>query len=161
MHVVLKPSPSVTHKYRVTLPNQRTIDFGQKGFQHYVDHGNPRLMRAHLIRKGAVIPKDLRIETNPMEIHRGMLMVEESTEEDWEDFFRAEYWERWMLWSYPDVNKAKLFMTMNKGVLFMPTPEDFGTVKIIRLYCNELYRRTIETRKSRRDRTRGVCSSEP
>lgn len=129
MHVVLKPSPSVTHKYRVTLPNQRTIDFGQKGLQHYVDHGNPRLMRAHLIRKGAVIPKDLRIETNPMEIHRGMLMINESTEEDWEDFFRAEYWERWMLWSYPDVNKAKLFMTMNKGVLFMPTPEDFWYCK--------------------------------
>jgi hypothetical protein len=82
-------------------------------------------MRAHLLRKGAVIPRDLRIETNTFEIHRGMLMVDESTEEDWEDFFRAEYWERWMLWSYPDVNKAKLFMTMNKGILFMPTKEDF------------------------------------
>jgi hypothetical protein len=124
MHVVLRPSPSVTHKYRVTLPNQRAIDFGQKGFQHYVDHGNPRLMRAHLIRKGAVIPKELRIETNLLEIHRGMLMVDKSAEEDWEDFFRAEYWERWLLWSYPDVNKAKLFMTMNKGMLFMPTKED-------------------------------------
>jgi hypothetical protein len=124
MHVVLKPSPSVTHKYRVTLPNQRAIDFGQKGFQHYVDHGNPRLMRAHLIRKGAVIPKELRIETNPLEIHRGMLMIDESTEEDWDDYFRADFWERWLLWSYPDVNKAKLFMTMNKGMLFMPQPED-------------------------------------
>ena len=124
MHVVLRPSPSVTHKYRVTLPNQRAIDFGQKGFQRYVDHGNPRLMRAHLLRKGAVIPRELRIETNPLEIHRGMLMVDESAEEDWEDFFRAEYWERWLLWSYPDVNKAKLFMTMNKGMLFMPTKED-------------------------------------
>lgn len=125
MHVTLTPSPSVTHKYRVVLPSKRAIDFGQKGTQHYIDHGDPRLMRAHLIRKGAVIPKKLRIETNPLEIHRGMLMVDESAEEDWEDYFRAEYWERWMLWSYPDVNKAKLFMTMNKGMLFMPTPEDF------------------------------------
>ena len=80
MHIILKPSPSVTHKYRVTLPNQRTIDFGQKGVQHYVDHGDPRLMRAHLVRKGAIIPKKLRIETNPLEIHRGMLMIDESTE---------------------------------------------------------------------------------
>ena len=46
-------------------------------------------------------------------------------EEEWEDYFRAEYWERWILWSYPDVNKAKLYMTMTKGVLFMPHPEDF------------------------------------
>ena len=125
MHVTLTPSPSVTHKYRVVLPSKRAIDFGQKGTQHYIDHGDPRLMRAHLIRKGAVIPKKVRIETNSLEIHRGMLMVDESAEEDWEDYFRAEYWERWMLWSYPDVNKAKLFMTMNKGMLFMPTPEDF------------------------------------
>ena len=123
MHVVLKPSPSVTHKLRVTLPNQRSIDFGQKGVEHYIDHGNPRLMRAHLIRKGAIIPKELRIETDPYEIQREMLRVKESTEEDWEDFVRAEYWERWLLWSYPNLNKAKLFMTMRHGMLFMPTQE--------------------------------------
>jgi hypothetical protein len=123
MHVVLKPSPSVAHKLRVTLPNQRSIDFGQKGVEHYIDHGNPRLMRAHLIRKGAIIPKELRIETDPYEIQREMLRVKKSTEEDWEDFFRAEYWERWLLWSYPNLNKAKLFMTMRHGMLFMPTQE--------------------------------------
>jgi hypothetical protein len=124
MHVTLTPSPSVTHKYRVILPSKRAIDFGQKGVQHYPDHGNARLMRAHLIRKGGVVPKKLRVETDLHEIHRGMLMVDKSTEEDWEDFFRAEYWERWVLWSYPDVNKAKLYMTMSKGILFMPQPED-------------------------------------
>jgi hypothetical protein len=123
MHVVLKPSPSVTHKLRVTLPNQRSIDFGQKGVEHYIDHGNPRLMRAHLIKKGAIIPNELRIETDPYEIQREMLRVKESTEEDWEDFFGAEYWERWLLWSYPNLNKAKLFMTMRHGMLFMPTQE--------------------------------------
>jgi hypothetical protein len=130
MHVVLKPSPSVSHKYRVILPSKRAIDFGQKGVQYYPDHGDARLMRAHLIRKGAVIPKKLRIETNHHEIHRGMLGVDESEKEDWEDYFRADFWERWMLLSYPDVNKAKLFMTMQKGVLFIPTPNDF-------LFCKE------------------------
>ena len=124
MHVVLKPSPSVSHKYRVILPSKRAIDFGQKSVQYYTDHGDARLMRAHLIRKGAVIPKKLRIETNRSEIHRGMLGVDKSEKEDWEDFFRAEYWERWMLLSYPDVNKSKLYMTMTKGVLFMPQSED-------------------------------------
>jgi len=81
-------------------------------------------MRAHLLRKGAIIPKELRTETNQMNIHLGMLRVKESTKEDWEDYFHPEYWERWMLLSYRDVNKAKLFMTMTKGVLFMPHSED-------------------------------------
>src|SRR5210317_1942808 len=78
MHVVLKPSPSVVHKYRVILPSKRAIDFGKKSVQYYTDHGDAHLMRAHLIRKGAVIPKKLRIETNHHEIHRGMLAVDES-----------------------------------------------------------------------------------
>ena len=97
MYVVLKPSPSVTHKYRVILPNKRIIDFGERGVQQYPDHGNPRLMRAQLLRKGAIIPKELRIETEQYEIHKGMLKIKESSKEDWEDFFQAEYWERWVL----------------------------------------------------------------
>lgn len=123
MYVVLQPSPSVTHKLRVTLPNQRSIDFGDKGVQHYIDHGNPKLMRAHLIRKGAIIPKELRIETDPYEIQREMLKIKRSNQEDWDDYFTEEYWERWLLWSYPTLTKAKLFMTMRHGMLFMPTPE--------------------------------------
>ena len=124
MYVVLKPSPSVTHKYRVILPNKRIIDFGERGVQQYPDHGNPRLMRAQLLRKGAIIPKELRIETEQYEIHKGMLKIKESSKEDWEDFFQAEYWERWVLHTYPNVDNAKLYMTMSQGILFMPTPED-------------------------------------
>lgn len=129
MHVVLQPSPSITHKYRVTLPNKRAIDFGEKRIEHYPDHGNARLMRAHLLRKGAIMPKNLRIERDQHEIHRGMLKIKESSKEDWEDFFRAEYWERWLLWSYPNVSKAKIYMTMSQGVLFMPQPEDLWFCK--------------------------------
>jgi hypothetical protein len=125
MHVVFQPSPSITHKYRVTLPSQRSIDFGEKSVPHYIDHGNPRIMRAQLLRKGAIIPKELRIERDQSQIHREMLQIKESSKEDWEDFFRAEYWERWLLYTYPDINKAKLYMTMSQGILFMPTKEDF------------------------------------
>jgi hypothetical protein len=124
MHVVLQPSPSVAHKYRVILPNKRAIDFGKKHVEYYVDHGNPRLMRAQLLRKGAILPKNLRIERDQYEIHRGMLKVNESSTEDWEDFFRDEYWERWLLHAYPNISKAKLYMTMSQGVLFMPQCED-------------------------------------
>ena len=125
MHVVLQPSPSITHKLRVILPSKRVIDFGERGVQYYTDHGNPRIMRAQLLRKGAIIPKELRIERNQSQIHREMLQIKESSKEDWEDFFRAEYWERWLLYTYPDINKAKLYMTMSQGILFMPTKEDF------------------------------------
>jgi len=123
MHVVFRPSPSVTNKYRVMLPNKRAIDFGSRDTPDYTDHRNSRLMRAHLLRRGAVMPEKLRIETDPKEIHRGMLMVDKSDAEDWEDYFSRDYWERWLLWTYPNVEHAKLFMTMRKGILFMPTPE--------------------------------------
>jgi len=129
MHVVLQPSPSVSHKLRVTLPNKRCIDFGSVGVKHYPDHGNPRIMRAQLLKKGAIIPKELRIETDPGEIHRGMLRVKESSMEDWEDFFRADYWERWLLYTHTTVTKAKLSMVMSHGILFMPTPEDLWFCK--------------------------------
>lgn len=129
MHVVLQPSPSVAHRYRVILPNKRAIDFGEKGIQYYTDHGNSRIMRAQLIRKGAILPKELRIEKDPYEIHREMLKIDKSSKEDWDDYFRAEYWERWILWSYPSVRKSKLFMTMTKNILFMPTPESLWFCK--------------------------------
>ena len=150
MHVVLQPSPTFTHKLRVTLPSRRTIDFGDKYRQDYTDHGDARLMRAQLLMKGAIIPKKLRIETDPSQIQKEMLKIKESLRtfrehhlrarwglkikessiEDWEDFFRAEYWERWILYTYPNINKAKLSMTMSHGILFMPTPEDLW-------YCQE------------------------
>jgi hypothetical protein len=52
-----------------------------------------------------------------------MLYADTSTEENWNDPSRAGYWERWVLWSYPSVEHAKLWMTMRKGILFMPTEE--------------------------------------
>jgi hypothetical protein len=81
-------------------------------------------MRAHLIKKGAIVPEKLRLETDPFEIHREMLKIQKSTLEDWDDQTVSEYWERWILWSYPSVHKAKLYMTMNQGVLFVQGPGD-------------------------------------
>ncbi len=124
MHVVFQPSPSITHKYRVTLPSKRAIDFGERSVPYYIDHGNPRIMRAQLLRKGAIIPKELRIERDQYEIHRGMLQIKESSEEDWEDYFREDFWERWLLYTYPNVTKAKLYLTLSQGIIFLPRPED-------------------------------------
>lgn len=124
MNIILKPSPSVSHKYRVLFPDRRAIDFGIKGVKHYPDHGNPTLMRAHLIKKGAIVPEKLRLETDPFEIHREMLKIQKSSIEDWDDYTLPEYWERWVLWSYPSINKAKLYMTMTQGVLFVRSPNE-------------------------------------
>lgn len=125
MHVVLKSSPSVCHKYRVVLPNKRAVDFGSTEQPDFTDHKNPRLMRAYLIRRGAILSKNLRIETDPVEIQRGMLQIDRSSKEDWDNPYTREYWERWLLWSYTNIEHAKLFMTMRKGMSFMPMSENF------------------------------------
>jgi hypothetical protein len=124
MHVVLSPSLSAVHKYRVILPNKKSIHFGRVGVEDYTDHHDSQRMRTHLIQKGAIVPETLRVETDIHEIHRGMLMIDHSTHEDWDDWYSAEYWERWMLWSYPNIDHAKLWMAMRKGILFMPVAED-------------------------------------
>jgi len=82
-------------------------------------------MRARLLRHGAVVSRKVRVERDPAEIHREMLHVCESRTEDWDDMFSEEYWNRWLLFTYPTMHQAKLFMTMRQGVLFMPTAEGF------------------------------------
>ena len=126
MKLVFTPSPSKGYKYRVLFPDKRAVDFGSPMIKDYTDHKNPLLMRTHLLEKGAQIPGKLRFETDPYEIHKGMLYAITSTEENWEDPFRAEYWERWLLWSYPNVNQAKLWLAMQKNMRCMPTEEMMG-----------------------------------
>jgi hypothetical protein len=113
------------HRFRVTLPGKRHVDFGSVVVESYVDHKSPERMRYHLHVAGGKIPQGLRKETDPYEIHRGMLWVEESLECDWDDPETPQYWDRWLLQSYPTVEQAKLFMTMRKGMLFMPIADNF------------------------------------
>ena len=80
-------------------------------------------MRAHLIRKGAIVPDKVRLETDPSKIHMEMLMIQESSLEDWDDKSISEYWERWILWSYPSIREATLYMTLTQDVLFTNNPE--------------------------------------
>jgi len=125
MHVVLTPSPSAVHRYRVILPGKLTVDFGSTKVWDYTSHRDPKMMRAQLLKRGAVIPEKLLAEQDPKEIHRGMLLVEDSNLEDWHDVHERFFWERWLLYSYSSVENAKLYCTMQKGLLFMPTPENF------------------------------------
>uniref|UniRef100_A0A6C0JX64 Uncharacterized protein n=1 Tax=viral metagenome TaxID=1070528 RepID=A0A6C0JX64_9ZZZZ len=128
MRVVFKPSPSVSHKYRVVLPSKVAFDIGSIHTEDYTDHKNTRLMRAHLIRRGAKIPREVRIETDENEIHRGMLHVNESYNEDWDDPHNKLFWDRWLLWSYTNVEHSKLWLAMRHGILFMPYDDNFTCI---------------------------------
>lgn len=125
MKIVFKPSPSVTHKYRVVFPDRRAIDFGVKGGHDYTTHGNPMLVRDHILDHGGIIPMHSLVETDPHKVHRAMLEVDKSTKEDWTDVYSKDYWERWLLWTYPNVEHAKLFLTMRQNHLFMPHEDTF------------------------------------
>lgn len=125
MHVILTKSPAVDYRYRVTLPSKRVLDFGTFQRHYYTIHQDPILMRKQLSERGAKIPYDLRMERDPYEIHRAMLFVDQSADEDWDDPNSREFWDRWLLMSYPTMHQSKLFMTMRKGILFMPSADNF------------------------------------
>lgn len=118
MSILLLPSPSVNRRYRVVLPEKIQLDFGDVNRRYYIDHKSPTLMRKSLIRRGAIIPQDVLKEKDYFEIHRKMLKVEKSHKEDWESIYSEEFWDRWLLMSYDDMRKSKLFLTMTKGVTF-------------------------------------------
>lgn len=125
MQVILKPSPSKVHHYRIVLPSKVAIDIGHVSETYYVQHKCPFRMRKQLLERGATISPEIMDETDPYEIHRKMLYVGNSTQEDWDNYNTREYWERWLLFSYPTTHQSKLWMTMQQGILFMPRPDDF------------------------------------
>jgi len=124
------------HRYRVVLPNKKhetrsafsnpecIIDFGCYKTLAYVDHKDPVRMRLELHLRGACIPKAIRDETDDGNIQRMMLMVDTSTKYDWSDAWSADYWDRWLLQSYPTMEMAKLYMSAYQNVSFMPLDED-------------------------------------
>jgi len=125
MQVIFKQSPSVAHKYQVTLPNKIQIHFGKINVHDYTDHKDPMMMRKQLIARGGMVPLSVRSEKDKYEVHREMLLVKTSAQEDWDDVNTTEYWERWLLYSYPTLHQSKLWMTMREGILFSPCADDF------------------------------------
>lgn len=128
MYVVLKPSPSIAHRYRVELPSKRFIDFGLKTAEYYVDHKDPFKNRIELHRRGANISNEIMQETDPKELHRLLLYVNKSHTEEWEQPYNRDFWERWLMMSYSEIEHAKLWVTMRENILFMPTGENFWYV---------------------------------
>jgi len=108
MYKVIK-SPKRDKKYRVISPDNKTIDFGAKGYSDYTLHKNPFRMRLYVGRHGGKIPQYLRTEIDKKKVHSKMMNVSISTKENWtkSGIMTAGFWSRWLLWSDPNLDKAK------------------------------------------------------
>lgn len=82
MKVTLIKSPRIQKKWRVVFNNKSHVDFGQVGYSDFTLHKDPKRMYRYLIRH---------------------------SKEDWSinSVNKAGFWSRWLLWSEPNLEKAK------------------------------------------------------
>lgn len=52
MRVKIIRSPNPKKKFRATLEDGRTVDFGASGYSDYTKHKNPSRMRSYVLRHG-------------------------------------------------------------------------------------------------------------
>lgn len=83
MIVYLQKSPRKEKKFRVTLEDGTTVDFGAIGYSDYTIHKDPERMKRYLTR------------------HK--------KRENWtrSGITTAGFWSRWLLWSEPTLHGAK------------------------------------------------------
>jgi hypothetical protein len=112
MKVLLYKSPKSNKKYRVTLPNGRSVDFGGKGYSDYTIHKNPLRMRLYVQRHGGNVPSPTG------DVQNKLLKVTKSNKEDWSlgGVNTAGFWSRWLLWSYPSIEGARRLMKKKFGL---------------------------------------------
>lgn len=109
---LLKKSPKINKKYRIITPDNKKIDFGANGYSNYTIHKNPKRMRLYVQRHGGKISKKLKDEINNKITHKKMLKITHSSKENWSKsgINTAGFWSRWLLWSYPNLDKAIEFI---------------------------------------------------
>ena len=108
INITLIRSPKNEKKFRVVLPNGKTVDFGQMGYSDFTLHKTPKRMRSYVQRHGGAIPKTTTAEKSPLKITERMLRVTRSDKEDWgrSGLDTAGFWSRWLLWSRPSIPSA-------------------------------------------------------
>lgn len=82
----LEKNPDKLKKFKVTLPDGRSVKFGARGYSDYTIHGDEERMKRYLTR------------------HR--------SREDWTKggIDTAGFWSRWLLWSKPSLDEARKYM---------------------------------------------------
>ena len=120
MRVKITRSPNPKKKFRATLEDGRTVDFGARGYSDYTKHKNPSRMRSYVLRHGGQIPKSTIAERSPKKIQNRMLAVTLSDKEDWKmsGINSAGFWSRWYLWSFPSFREVERFMSKKFGLVF-------------------------------------------
>ena len=121
MKVKIVISPDRKKKFRAILEDGRTVDFGARGYSDYTKHKTPSRMRSYVLRHGGRIPKRIIAERDPNRIQTLMLSINSSDKEDWKisGIDSAGFWSRWYLWSYPDFEGVKKFMSKRFGINFV------------------------------------------
>ena len=56
MRVRVTRSPDKKKKFRATLEDGRTVDFGASGYSDYTKHKTPSRMRSYVLRHGGRVP---------------------------------------------------------------------------------------------------------
>jgi hypothetical protein len=121
MQVKVVRSPNRKKKFRAILEDGRTVDFGARGYSDYTKHKTPSRMRSYVLRHGGRIPKRIIAERDPKRIQTLMLGVNSSDREEWKitGIDSAGFWSRWYLWSYPDFESVRKFMSKRFGIKFV------------------------------------------
>ncbi len=121
MRVKITKSPNSKKKFRATLEDGRTVDFGASGYSDYTKHKNPSRMRSYVLRHGGRVPKRTLAEQDPKRIHKMMLNVDYSFSENWgiSGIDGAGFWSRWYLWGHPTFEGAKKIISTRFGVTFI------------------------------------------
>lgn len=121
MKVKIVISPDRKKKFRAILEDGRTVDFGARGYSDYTKHKTPSRMRSYVLRHGGRIPKRIIAERDPNRIQTLMLSINSSDKEDWKisGIDSAGFWSRWYLWSYPDFEGVKKFMSKRFEIKFV------------------------------------------
>ena len=100
----LSKSPKKDKKFRIVIPSGKSVDFGGKGYSDYTIHKDLSRMRLYVQRHGGSVPN-----RNKDDLQNRMLKVKKSSKENWtkSGINSAGFWSRWLLWSYPNLKKAK------------------------------------------------------
>lgn len=120
MKVVLKRLKNSKKKFSVSFQDGTVVKFGAQGYENYTTHGDPHRMRLYISRHGGIIHPRVKKETDPNKIDSLMTQVTRSKKENWgkKGIKTPGFWSRWLLWSKPDLNSAKLFITNKFNVQF-------------------------------------------
>ena len=85
-------------KFRAILPSGKIVRFGLRGYSDYTIHRDPQRMKRYITRHGGIFPRGVS----------DMLRVRRSSKENWSrrGVDTPGFWSRWLLWSYPTLNRA-------------------------------------------------------